>query len=596
MVDRWRRELRRLSTLEPDDNLLLRAHQGSRPDLEVPTNRSRLLVIVTALAVFAAAGWFAWAALRPDGSTVGSTGSGTYILSDFFVSAQVDRATEEVDRTQVEVTFAMRWSSNDYPGAHSCVMRVVDPSGAEIGSASVEMDSLMQNNSSSMPLPVTGSTEGATATGSCGPERLDTPIAYDISDVHLMNDLTVSYVAGWPGSLGEGEYPGTNACTVALFEHGDLISQKHLTLAVGDQQEVTSIRFNEFDDQIVLVPLASLEATVACEPYVQEGVYPDPMPPADAMEPANVVRFDCGGEGPELLTPEVQVQNDGVLIHVEDLGDAIGVEGSLVDEDPGTGTWAFDFGEEDQGTILEVAMAIEPGRYVVRCAHGGFLAGELSAAQGESLRIIDRAAIWHDPALACSGTEQLLQHDFFGGEVSVNPSSIIDQVLRHAVPGIVESDVIDYAEYPGTPRGQEWNFRVLRGGEVVARIRVLEAGDWTFGVEACSTSEIGDRNAPTAGPIATTHEVPGFARCDPYSSDCARVWVSEARYAELRGEPVPKPDPDYPSCEEAGPDEACSVYPDDRPLELLVTPKDRDAFVAQFECGASEEEMCRIGV
>jgi hypothetical protein len=552
--------------------------------------RRRLAASSVALAVFVVAGWFAWTAFRPSGSTVGSAESGTYILSDFEVSAH------DVDPTHVDVIFSTDWSSNDYPGAHSCSLQVLDPSGTVMGLASVEIDSLMRHSSSSMPLPVNGSTEGATAIGSCDPRRLDTPVAYDISDVQLMKDLTVSYVAGWPDGLGDGEYPGTNACTVALFENGHPISQKHSTLAVGDQQEVTSTRFNEFDDQIVLVPLASLEATVACEPYVQEGVYPDPTPPADAMEPAKVVRIDCGGEGPELLTPEVQVQNDGVLIYVEDLGDAIGVEGSLVDEDPGTGTWAFDFGEEDQGPILEVAMGIEPGRYVVRCAHGGFLAGELSAAEGESLRVIDRAAIWHDPALGCSGTEQILQHDFFGGEVSVNPSSIIDQVLRHAVPGIVDSDVIDYAEYPGTPRGQEWDFRVLRGGEVVARIRVFEAGDWTFGVEACSTSEIGDRNAPTAGPIATTHEVPGFARCDPYSSDCAQVWVSEARYAELRSEPVPQPDPKYASCEEAGPDEACSVYPDDRPLELLVTPKDRDAFVAQFGCGASEEEMCRVGV
>ena len=40
-----------------------------------------------------------------------------------------------------------------------------------------------------------------------------------------------------------------------------------------------------------------------------------------------------------MLTPEVQVQDDGVLIRVEDVGDAVGVEGSLLDQDPGTGTW-----------------------------------------------------------------------------------------------------------------------------------------------------------------------------------------------------------------------------------------------------------------
>jgi len=559
--------------------------------------RRRLASGSVAVAVFVLAGLFAWTAFRPGGTTAGSTGSGTYILSDFEVSAHIERDSAapepaQVDPTQADVTFAARWSSNEYPGVHSCTLQVFDPAGAQIGSVSVEMDSLQRDSLSSMPLAVTGPIEGATATGSCGPARLDTPVAYEISEVRV-NGFDVSYIVGWPDSLGEGEYPGTDACTVGLLENGNLVAQKHLTLAVPDQQAVMSARFGKFNDQILLPP-PGLDATVACEPYVGEGVYPDPKPPADDTEPATVLQFDCGGEGPELLTPEVQVQNDGVLIHVEDLGDAVGVEGSLVDEDPDTGTWAVDFGEEDQGSTFEFAMAIAPGQYVVRCAHGGFLAGELSLAQGESLRIIDRAAIWHDPALACSGTEQVLHRDFFGGEVSVNPSSIIDQVLRHAVPGIVDSDVIDHAEYPGTPRGEEWHFRALRGGEVVARIRVFEAGDWSFGVEACSTSEIGDRNAPTAGPIATTHEVPGFARCDPYTSDCASVWVSEARYAELRREPVPQPDTEYASCEEAGPDEVCSVYPDDRPLELLVAPQDRDGFVAQFGCGASEEEMCRL--
>lgn len=319
----------------------------------------------------------------------------------------------------------------------------------------------------------------------------------------------------------------------------------------------------------------------------------NPQPPADDTALPSVVRLDCGGEGPELLTSEVQVQKDGVLIHVEDLGDAIGIEGSLVDEDPGTGTWAVELGEENQGPGFDIALGIEPGQYVVRCAQGGFLAGELSPAEGEPLRIIDPEGIWHDPALACAAPDQA--PSIYFGEVSVNPSSIIGQVLRHAVPGIVDSDVIEYAAYPGTLRGEEWHFRVLRGGEVLARMRTFEAGDQrTIEVEACSSSEIGDPNAPTAGPIATTLEVPGFPRCDPYTSDCASVWVSEARYAQLRGEAVPQPDTEYPSCKEAGPDEACSNYPDDQPVELLVMPQDREAFVAQYGCGAREEEMCRL--
>lgn len=247
--------------------------------------RRRLAASSVALAVFVLAGWFAWTAFRPGGATVGSTGSGTYVLSDFEVLPHIKRDSvapgpADVDPTQADVTFATRWSSNMYPGDHSCTMQVFDPAGAQIGSVSVEMASLLQDNVSSIPIPVTGPIEGATATGSCGPERLDTPIAYEITDVRLMDDLTVSYVAGWPDSLGEGGYPGTNACTIALFQNGDLVARKHLTLAVGDKQEVTSTQFSQFNDQIVLVPPSSLDATVVCAPYVSQGVYPDPKPPA----------------------------------------------------------------------------------------------------------------------------------------------------------------------------------------------------------------------------------------------------------------------------------------------------------------------------
>lgn len=320
-----------------------------------------------------------------------------------------------------------------------------------------------------------------------------------------------------------------------------------------------------------------------------------PEPPGDESTAPTVVRLDCGGQGPELLTPEVQVQTDGVLMHVEPVGDAIGVEGSLVDEDPGTGTWAFDFGEGDQAQSFAIALGIAPGEYVVRCAHGAFLGGELTSAEGVSLRIVDPEGVWHDPALACSGPDQALRQIFDGGEPPVNPASIIDQVIRHAVPGVVDSDVIDYAVYPGTPRGEEWHFRVVRRGEVLAVLHLFESDSQrTIEVEACSSSQIGDPDAPTAGPLATTREVPEFPRCDPYANACASVWVSEARYAQLRAESIPQPDEQVPSCDEATPDEACSTYPDDQAVELLLLPEDGEAFVAQYGCGQTRAEMCRL--
>ena len=88
-----------------------------------------------------------------------------------------------------------------------------------------------------------------------------------------------------------------------------------------------------------------------------------PQPPADEGEIPTVVRMDCG-EPPRLVTPEVQVQPGGVLIHVEDVGNAVGVEGSLLD-DPESGAWAFDFGESQAAGGFDIALGIAPGAYVV---------------------------------------------------------------------------------------------------------------------------------------------------------------------------------------------------------------------------------------
>jgi hypothetical protein len=60
---------------------------------------------------------------------------------------------------------------------------------------------------------------------------------------------------------------------VALFEGSNFVAQKQLTLDVGEgPQDVT---FSRVHDQLELVPPASLDATVACEPYVREGAFPD---------------------------------------------------------------------------------------------------------------------------------------------------------------------------------------------------------------------------------------------------------------------------------------------------------------------------------
>lgn len=76
-----------------------------------------------------------------------------------------------------------------------------------------------------MSLPDEHTLDGAaaSATGSCEPERLDTPIAYVISDstvvppLHAGAGMAVAFQVAWPNGLSEGEYPSTNACFIDVF-------------------------------------------------------------------------------------------------------------------------------------------------------------------------------------------------------------------------------------------------------------------------------------------------------------------------------------------------------------------------------------------
>jgi hypothetical protein len=299
--------------------------------------RRRLAASSVAVAAFVVAGWFAWTAFRPGGQTIGSTGSGTYILVDPEVLPHIDPGTDEVDPEIVDVAWTTRWSSDVFPGTHECSVHLFDATGSPIGSSSFQMTSLSEGHRNEIPFPVTGSIEGATATALCSQQRLDTPVAYDISNVHVGDGFVVGYVVGWPPDLGEGAFPGANACTVGLFENGDLVARKQFNLEAGPgPREATFDRFNE---QLVLVPPASLDATVACEPYVREGVFPDPKLLTDATVPP---------ESRTVLVPDVTgLSREAAVGQLESLGLTIRVtlsaaedipEGLVASQDPAPGT------------------------------------------------------------------------------------------------------------------------------------------------------------------------------------------------------------------------------------------------------------------
>jgi hypothetical protein len=119
-------------------------------------------------------------------------------------------------------------------------------------------------------------------------------------------------------------------------------------------------------------------------------------------------------------------------------------------------------------------------------------------------------------------------------------------------------------------------------------------------VVACASSKIGLEGEPTAGLLATSYEVPGYTRCDPYSADCTGVWISVGSYASLRGEDPSdygwstNPAGGVELCSEPAPHpQGCQPDPETIPYTLVMTPSDAERFFGQFGCGESERTMCR---
>jgi hypothetical protein len=274
----------------------------------------RTIAGVVGVAVFAAAGWFTWAAFRSVESTIGSTEFGTYILSDFEVSERVDPRTEEVDPSQAEVSFTTHWSSNRYPGDHRCEIEVFDASGARIGSLTFEMIALSQGRHLPMTVAVTAPVDGATARGACDAERLDVPVAHVISDEHAVfgRTLEIEYQVRWPDGLPPGGYPGTNACTAALWTDDGLVATAEFTLSVGEGDRAADAGI----DPGAVPPRAG--PTVACEPFEREGVFPAPEPWAGGPFPELDVLL--GADLAAALRVEPHAWSVGSTIEVTDFG------------------------------------------------------------------------------------------------------------------------------------------------------------------------------------------------------------------------------------------------------------------------------------
>jgi hypothetical protein len=97
-----------------------------------------------------------------------------------------------------------------------------------------------------------------------------------------------------------------------------------------------------------------------------------------------------------------------------------------------------------------------------------------------------------------------------------------------------------------------------------------------------------------SGRLGQSVLAPGLAGCDPYAAVCVPVYVSAARYAEVRGEDPAEfafPEAPWNLCTEEQPD-GCPSDPKEVILPVVLQPADAAAFVAVEGCGETKATAC----
>jgi hypothetical protein len=211
----------------------------------------------------------------PDPST-----STNYIFTDITVQAGYAPPGRPTDPTKATVTYRYAWSGDAYPGDHQCSATVFDAAGAEIGRLPTQFISQLPQARGPQELGVPVNGVPSTASIVCDSERLDTPIAYSISDervigVTMRSDgeaaIKYSFHLGWPVELPA--YPGVNACTEELIDaNGAAVSHNRVDYSSPPRTITAEV---VPDDPRALDQVTSLTLHVECHPWTAADMVSD---------------------------------------------------------------------------------------------------------------------------------------------------------------------------------------------------------------------------------------------------------------------------------------------------------------------------------
>lgn len=316
---------RAASVVDNEDALwdsITRRLEGTRPPRPEQL-RHRLLVATVALIIgLTPVVLVARAFLADDSSVAGRpafdmAAYGTYRFRDVAVGPVGDHFQGPTSKNTVEVTAVSEWTQEQYPGEHECRYTVYDAMGQEIGSELITFSTMVSGGRQSFSLDVDHPDRAATASVACDPERLDTPVAYDIANERVtgtfawrdhVSGVSVAFDVSWPVQLPD--YPSMNACeTVLSRPSGEVVAMASFNLGTGPGHHTQRVWRDEFANPPALEEADKLIANVECVPYTgtDANVGEDATDGESGALPESVVTPSAGSQDPNAIPKEHQL-------------------------------------------------------------------------------------------------------------------------------------------------------------------------------------------------------------------------------------------------------------------------------------------------
>jgi len=236
--------------------------------------------------------------------------------------------------------------------------------------------------------------------------------------------------------------------------------------------------------EVAIVPVVLSRPEVSESPSPETA--PSPTAPGGVSE---VLQMTCAPDGtPQILTPVVRVQADGLHVVVRDWA---GSE-AVIFRQQARPEIAWSSGSN--GLDDEFVTLVRPGETFVGCKGAG---ASVAPSPGSGVQsneaaftVVDPDHVWVPTDLVCGYKDQWSFH--VGTSRATDNGMTPSEAARALVPGVQMTDVVEPGGYVAA-KSEADVVRVVRDGEVVAWMMAHSQAAWSFDGYACPGSGIGEK-------------------------------------------------------------------------------------------------------